>query len=259
MKYFVYDIESCIHKALLNKVLYAHDKLTDEEAYKKHLEELAKENREFVNPAFHQPIALAAIALDADFSISKIGLLGGDERTSANIVKSFWNIYNDRHPTLIDFNGKGFDIRLLELWAFKLGLTINSRHFAKFGARYRFAEDTHIDLSDFLSNFGAIRYRGGLNLFSKILGKPGKMDTHGSMVQELYELGEITRIEDYCLCDTMDTYFVFLRSRVMTGELTLGQEQTLVDKARHLMEIKNQEEGWFKEYLDNFGAWDPDF
>lgn len=259
MKYLVYDIETCIHKKLLNKVCYAHDGLTDEEAHKKELAELAKDNREFINPSFHQPVCLAAVAVAADFSITKIGLLGGDDRTTPNVVKSFWNIYNDHHPILVDFNGKGFDIRVLELWAFKLGLTINPRHFSKFGPRYRFAEDVHIDLSDFLSNFGAIRYKGGLNLFSKILGKPGKMDTHGSMVQELFEAGDLNRIEDYCLCDAMDTYFVFLRTRVMTGELSLKQEAYLVDKARHLLEIKNQEEGWFKEYLDNFGDWDPNF
>lgn len=256
-KYLVYDIETAIHKSLLNKVLYAGENLSDQEAYQKHTEELAKENRDFVNPSFHKPISIAAVALAEDFSIKRINLLGGVNRTTRSVVEAFWNIYNKNKPTLVDFNGKGFDVRVLELWAFQLGLPIDPRHFAQYGPRYRFSSD-HIDLHEFLTNHGAIRFRGGLNLFAKLLGKPGKLEITGNRVQALFEEGKLFEIEDYCLCDTMDTYFVFLRTRVMTGQLTLGREKELVEEAKKKLEEKRNEEGYFKVYLENFGEWVPE-
>ena len=49
---------------------------------------------------------------------------------------------------------------------------------------------------------------------AQLIGKPGKLQTRGSQVQELWEAGEHVRIDDYCACDALDTYFVFLRLRV---------------------------------------------
>lgn len=254
-KYLVYDTETVTNKALLNKVLYSEEGLSDEEAYKKHVEELAAEGRDFINPSFHKPISIAAIAVAEDFSISKINLLGGEKRTTQSIVSHFWDIYNKQRPVLVDFNGKGFDLRVLELWAFQLGIQIHPRHFEKFGTRYRFSDEHHIDLHEFLTNNGAIRFRGGLDLFSKLLGKPGKMSTKGEMVQELFEAGKHFEIDDYCLCDTMDTYFVFLRTRVMKGELSLDQEHALVTAARRQIEERHESENYFSAYLEHFGEW----
>lgn len=259
MRYLVYDIETCVDKKLLNKVVYPGEGLTDEEAFQEQLAELAKDNRDFINPAFHQPITLAAVAVKDDFSIQKIGLFGGESRTPRAIVQNFWEVYQNKLPTLVDFNGKGFDVRVLELWAFRLGITIGRDHYSKFGARYKFAEDKHLDLNDFLNNFGAIRLKGGLNLFSKILGKPGKTSTKGDMVQELYEKGEQFRIDDYCLGDAMDTYFVFLRTRVMTGDLTLEREQHLVEEAKEKITAMRDTQNYFHDYLKHFGEWSPEF
>lgn len=256
-KYLVYDIESITNKPLLKKVLYPNEAITDDEAYKRHMAELAEDNQQFVNAAFHKPVSLAAVAVKDDFSISRIGLLGGDKRTTASIVTAFWDVYNKNKPILVDYNGKGYDIRLMELWAFQMGITIDTRHFKQFGPRYRFSAD-HIDLQEFLNNYAAVRWKGGLDLFAKLLGKPGKMETKGHMVQELFEKGEMFQIDDYCLCDAMDTYFVFLRTRVMTGELTLDREHELVTDAGKLLEEKREKEGFFKPYLENFGKWMPE-
>lgn len=256
-RYLVYDIETVTHKPLLNRVLYPGLSKTDEQAYQDYLETL-DDDKKFVNPSFHRPISIAVLALAADFSISKIGLLGGKEKTVSQIVTDFWDIYNNNEPVLVDFNGKGFDLRVLELWAFHLGLQIHSRHFKKFGTRYKFNEENHIDLQDFLTNYNSIRFKGGLDLFSKILGKPGKMSTKGEMVQELFDQNRRFDIDNYCLSDVMDTYFVFLRTRVMMGLIDLKQEEDLVEQAyQKCLEMK-EEKGYFSEYLENFQKWQID-
>jgi hypothetical protein len=57
--------------------------------------------------------------------------------------------------------------------------------------------------------------------------------------------------------DTLDTYFVFLRTRVMTGELTLEQEHILVMRAKAWITQKVTQLPALQHYLDNWGDWDP--
>jgi len=255
-RYLVYDIETSIDKALLNQVLYPGLGLDDEAAYQAQLAELAEEDRTFINPAFHAPVCIAAVGLNPEFEILKIGVLGKDGKSPRALVEHFWETYNSQRPVLVDFNGKGFDIRVLELWAFRLGLTIHESHYGKFGPRYRFNEEHHLDLHEFLTNYGAIRWKGGLNLFSKILGKPGKMSTKGEMVQELFEAGDLFRIEDYCLGDAMDTYFIFLRTLVLRGVIDLARERALVEAAKIEMEKKRDGKGYLTQYLEAFRFWE---
>lgn len=97
-------------------------------------------------------------------------------------------------------------------------------------SRNRF-NGNHIDLHDWLSNFGAFRLSGGLNLLAKLLGKPGKMEISGDQIYAMFRAGQLREINDYCLCDTLDTYFVFLRTRVLLGELTAELEKVLTHRA----------------------------
>src|SRR5690606_5520804 len=99
------------------------------------------------------------------------------------------------------------------------------------------------------------RFTGGLNLASNLLGKPGKMDVQGYMVQDLYDAGELAKINDYCRCDVLDTYFVFLRTRVLIGQLSLEQEQQLVTETRHWLEANAAETPAFALYLENWADW----
>lgn len=257
-QYLVYDIESVIDKPLLNKVLYANKGLSDDEAYKVHVEELVKEKgSSFVNPSFHIPICVAVLAVNDDYTIQKMGLLGEEKKTTGAIVKHFWDMYNRGNFVLVDFNGRGYDMRLMELWAYRQGIPIHYKHFDKFGIRYRYSEDKHMDLQEVISNNMSIRYQGGLNLFAKLLGKPGKMETKGDQVQEMHEAGKLYEIEDYCLGDAMDTYFVFLRWKVVRGSISLEQERILVEKALEKMKAFSKEKGYLKEYIANFNFWEP--
>jgi 3'-5' exonuclease len=68
----------------------------------------------------------------------------------------------------------------------------------------------------------------------------------------LHREGRAREINDYCMFDTLDTYFVFLRTRVLTGELTLDHEKLLVARARAWLESKAGEMAAVKQYLDNW-------
>ena len=149
------------------------------------------------------------------------------------MVEHFWRGWEKyKQPTLVSFNGRTFDIPLLELSAFRFGLSIPgwfnlaAKSFEQHRNRYNL--DAHFDLQELLTNFGSTRFTGGLNLAANLLGKPGKMDVEGNMVQDMFDAGKLAEINDYCRCDVLDTYFVFLRTRVLLGEITLADEQRLI-------------------------------
>ena len=124
-------------------------------------------------------------------------------------------------------------------------------------SRNRYNSAAHIDLMELFSNFGALRMSGGLNLMANLIGKPGKTGLDGSQIQDLYDDGQVQQINDYCRCDALDTYFVFLRSRVVLGKVTLEEEQAIVDEAKAWIESKAAERPAFAHYLEHWGDWKP--
>jgi predicted PolB exonuclease-like 3'-5' exonuclease len=145
----------------------------------------------------------------------------------------------------------------MELAAFRYGLSVpawfnvDSKSFEQ--SRNRYNHDSHLDLQDLLTNFGAIRMSGGLNLLAHLIDKPAKSGIDGSQVQDLYYDGHVDQINDYCRCDVLDTYFVFLRSRVLLGRLSLQDEQVLTDLTRQMLTDQADEHPAYRHYLT---TWD---
>ena len=57
--------------------------------------------------------------------------------------------------------------------------------------------------------------------------------------------------------DTLDTYFVFLRTRILVGDLRLDQEKNLVARARDWLATQVAELPALGKYLDNWGDRQP--
>jgi hypothetical protein len=96
-----------------------------------------------------------------------------------------------------------------------------------------------------------------LNLLANLIGKPGKTGIDGSQIQDMHDRGEREAINDYCRCDVLDTYFVFLRSRVMLGKLSLDEEQQIVGEARRWLEEHAPGSPACAHYLEHWGDWQP--
>ncbi len=261
IKYLVFDIESVPDTRLIKMVKYPSLDIDEAEAVKKFQEEILVNSdgaSYFIPVTFQYPVAICVAKVKEDFSLAEIVLLDSPEYRPREMVRLFWHgvehIYGE--ASLVSFNGRGFDIPLLELMAYRYGVTVK-RHFRdKFGSRFRFGTK-HIDLHDWLSNYGAIKMQGGLNMLAKLLGKPGKMETTGDAVYDMFLEGKIKEINEYCVHDVLDTYFVFLRSRVILGELPLAREQALVAAAKEFITVNQEKMPAFKLYLKNWGDWDP--
>ena len=260
-KYLVFDVESVPDSRLINKVRYYDEKYSDEEAvevYKRYLLEQSGGTSDFIPATFQYPICVCIAKLREDFTLLDIVSLDEPRFRPREITRLFWlgieELYD--HASYITFNGRGFDIPLLEFMAYRYGIAAK-RHFKdKFAGRYRFGTK-HIDLQDFLSNFGAVRMNGGLDLLAKVIGKPGKMGVKGDDVYGLFLQGQKQTISDYCIHDVLDTYFVFLRSKVITREITLEREKDILNAAKEFMIENTGRIPAFKEYLENWTNFEP--
>jgi predicted PolB exonuclease-like 3'-5' exonuclease len=258
--YFVFDIESVADPVLVSKVHFG-GKVPPEEAVRKYRDELlAQNNSDFIPYTFQMPIAVVIAKVARDFSLLDLVVLDEPAFRPHEICSKFWRgwvAYN--RPTFVSFNGRGFDIPMLELAAFRYGISIPQWYAMETKTfdqpRYRYNTKVHIDLYDVLTNHGTTRFNGGLNLAASLLGKPGKMDTQGYMVQDMYDAGNLSEINAYCRCDVLDTYFVFLRTMVLVGNLPLSQEQELVKNTRNWIEQQSVAVPVYRQYLDNWGDW----
>jgi 3'-5' exonuclease len=249
--FLVMDSETIPDGRLVSVVKYPGQNLSPEFAIVKAQAEARMNNwnhSEFLPVTFQIPVAICVIRVGADFTIQAMKCLDAPLFRPSEIVKNFWSgmaLYNK--AKLITFNGRSFDLPLLEIAAFRYGYSARD-HFQNNRNRYYGS----IDLLDFFGNFGACRMEGGLNLLAKLIGKPGKTDVKGEDVYRLYLEGKLQEINDYCLCDTLDTYFVFLRTRILTGDITVEQEAALIAQAREFLESKIDDFPIIRTYL---GKW----
>ena len=260
-RYFIFDIESVADGKLVADVRYPGEGLSPVEAVARYRGELMERYKnDFIPYTFQMPVSVAVGKVTADFRLYELVTLDAPEYRPHMITNKFWRGWEAYdQPTLVTFNGRTFDLPLMELAAFRYGVSCPT-WFNLYGKsfeqpRNRFNIDAHLDLHDHLTNFGASRFTGGLNLAATLLGKPGKMEVQGSMVQDLYDEGKLAEINDYCRCDVLDTYFVFLRCSVMFGKLKLEDEQRLIDETREFLQREAEEVPAYQSYLEHWGDW----
>ncbi len=262
IKFLVFDSESVSDGGLISRVRYPGEGLSASEAVARYRAELlAKTGSDFVPYTYQIPVSMVVAKVASDYSLADIVALDEPEFRSHVITDLFWRGWEAyQRPTLVSFNGRSFDLPLLELAAFRYGLTtpawFNIADKSWEQNRSRYNTGAHLDLHDLLTNFGATRFSGGLNLAANLLGKPGKMDVQGDMVQDMYDQGRLAEINDYCRCDVLDTYFVFLRMSVLLGRLTLTREQELVGSTKAWITQRADECAAFARYLAGWGDWE---
>jgi predicted PolB exonuclease-like 3'-5' exonuclease len=260
--WFVFDVESVADGELISAVRYPGQELDAATAIATYRQELMERyDSDFIPYTWQIPVAVAVAKVDRRYRLIDVVTLDDPAWRPHVITENFWRgwlSYNK--PTLVSFNGRGFDLPLLELAAFRYGISapawfnLDDRAYDQRRNRYNLA--SHFDLQDFFSNFGATRLNGGLNLIATLIGKPGKMEITGDQVQDLFDEGKVAAINDYCRCDVLDTYFIFLRVSVLMGKLTLEEEAELVDEARGWLEKQCASVAGYSGYLSQWGHWE---
>jgi predicted PolB exonuclease-like 3'-5' exonuclease len=261
VRYLAFDIESVADGELIAKIRYPGEKLEPKTAIERYRQELRDQyDSDFVPYTFQLPVSVGVAKIGADYKLLDISVLDEPQFRPPVITQHFWRGWDKyRRPTLVSFNGRTFDLPLLELAAFRYGISVpgwfnvGAKSFEQYRNRYNL--DAHIDLQELLTNFGSTRFTGGLNLAANLLGKPGKMDIQGHMVQDMFYEGRVAEINDYCRCDVLDTYFVFLRTRVLFAEISLDEEQGLIAQAKAWLTARREQSEAYRSYLERWGDW----
>lgn len=259
--YLVFDCESVADRDLIAKVRFSGQDIDPHEAMEQYRSELiARTGSDFIPHTYQMPISVAVAKVDAKYRLLDLVVLDEPEYRPHIITENFWRGWDKYgQPTFVTFNGRSFDVPLMELAAFRFGISVpgwfrdQCRTWEQ--PRNRYNSSAHLDLQDLLVNYGATRFSGGLNLATQLVAKPGKMDVQGDMVQEMYDAGDLAGINDYCRCDVLDTYFVFLRTRVMTGKLALDEEEQLVADSKEWLIERADDSPAYQAYLERWNEW----
>jgi predicted PolB exonuclease-like 3'-5' exonuclease len=259
--FLVFDIETIADGELISRVRYPAAGLSAAAAVARYRAEMmAERGKDILPTTFMLPIALAIAKVDAGCRLLDLAVLDAPLYRPHEITKRFWQGWlHYGRPAFVTFNGRGYDIPVLELAAYRYGLSIpawfnvEARSFEQ--SRNRYNLESHFDMYDLFSNFGAAQVTGGLNLLANLIGKPGKNSVDGSKVQDMYDAGRVEEINDYCRCDVLDTYFVFLRSRVLLGKLSLEEEHVIVAETKQWLQQQAESSPAYRHYLEHWGDW----
>jgi hypothetical protein len=133
VKYIVYDIESVPDGQLIADVRYPDETLSPEEAIARYKQEISNNTdgrTDFIPATFQYPVSLAMALVDDSFLPVDIVVLDYPMGRALEITREFWQKveHECNQPVLVTFNGRGFDVPLMELMAYKFGLPLK-KHF----------------------------------------------------------------------------------------------------------------------------------
>jgi hypothetical protein len=221
MPFAVFDVETRVDKHLLNEVYFEGQQLSDGEAFDRYRDDLRnRRGSDFFPITLHLPISIAIGNVGDDYVLNSVESLSASDYSEEKLVREFWARAERFAGTMISFNGRRFDIPVLELAALRYGIAAPAHFADESPGRHRYSPARHLDLFDYLTNFGAVSLAGGMNLLLKMIGMPGKTGMDGSKVQEYFEAGRLEEIHRYCRSDVVQTYFLFLRTAQMRGQIT---------------------------------------
>jgi 3'-5' exonuclease len=263
IRYLIFDIETRVDKEFVKHIYDPEDCLTLEQAYDTARDQILKRSNQqsdFFPVPFHIPISIATLQADDNYRILSLGCLGADRFSESELVARFWQIF-ENSQTLVTFNGRGFDLPVLEIQALKHALSLG-RYFGADQGRNshrgsRYNDAFHIDLCDFLSNFGAVHPRNSLNLLSKLIGLPGKYTIEGEDVEYLHRQGRHKEINQYCITDVLQTYLLFLRVELLRGKLTKDAYYAAITAAREDLTQRASSAGNENFLMEFLHRWEP--
>ncbi|HEY4240239.1 MAG TPA: ribonuclease H-like domain-containing protein [Kofleriaceae bacterium] len=178
----------------------------------------------FPPPWAHRIVVIGCLWLDHGYQLKRIGVIGDpasdagtpDER-ERGLLEDFSRFVGKARPILVTYNGRSFDLPVIALRALCHAVPLGWYYREK-DMRYRFSEEGHLDLCDWLADHGAAR-AGKLDALARLIGLPGKVGVDGSQVEGLYNAGQLELVQKYCLADVAQTALLFLRFRLLQAQL----------------------------------------
>ncbi len=179
-------------------------------------------------PLHLQKVVAIACAM-RDAAGIRVWSIGDAADPEPELIRRFVDGIEKYTPQLVSWNGGGFDLPVLNHRALIHGITASrywdwgddDREF-KFNNYLARFHTRHLDLMDVIAQYQP-RASAGLDAIARLCGFPGKLGMDGSEVGAAVAAGRIDDVRSYCECDTLNTYLVYLRFRLMRGEVDAGE------------------------------------
>jgi predicted PolB exonuclease-like 3'-5' exonuclease len=221
---FAFDIET-IPDVEFGRRLHGLEGLSDKQVgYVMQTRQREQTGSEFLSLEQHRIVAISVAMRTRDGF--KVWSLGEVDSPEDELVRRFYDGLERYSPTLVSWNGAGFDLPVLHYRAMRHGIQAHrywemgdedpSFRWNNYLSRYHWR---HVDLMDVLSGFQG-RGRVSLDNMAQLLGLPGKPGMSGEGVWEAHLAGDTAAIRNYCETDVINTYLIYLRFELMRGHLT---------------------------------------
>jgi predicted PolB exonuclease-like 3'-5' exonuclease len=221
---FVFDIET-VPDVESGRRLHDLNGLTDKEVadimFHKRRQETG--GSDFLRLHLQRVVAISAVFRSGDGV--KVWSLGEKDSDEKELIQRFFDGIEKFSPTLVSWNGAGFDLPVLHYRALLHGVRAprywetgeHDQSFKWNNYLSRF-HSRHTDLMDVVAGYQP-RANAPLDQIATMLGFPGKMGMDGSKVWDAFRNGDIGGIRDYCETDVLNTYLVYLRFELIRGNL----------------------------------------
>ena len=240
--FFAFDVET-VPDVEAGRRLYGLEGLDDPSTAKAmHHQRMQESGRDFLRLYLHRVVAISGVlrrrTSSGENADIRIWSLGAPDASESELVGAFFRLVEQRAPTLVTWNGGGFDLPVLVYRALHHGVGAG-RYFENRDGEFRFNNylnryhERHTDLMDVFAGHQA-RAAAPLDELARFLGLPGKVGMLGKDVEGRYFAGEIDAIRAYCEGDALLTWLIFLRFDRIRGRLDdagLAHELALVREA----------------------------
>ena len=252
MSVLVFDIETVPDTEAGRELYHLHDLSNQDIAQAMfNIRRQKTGGSEFLPHHLQRIVAISAVFSSPDQL--NVWSLGNVDSSEAELIQRFFDGIDKFSPTLVSWNGGGFDLPVLHYRALKHRIQAHrywetgdeDRDFKwnNYLSRYH---SRHTDVMDILALYTG-RANAPLDEISTLLGYPGKMGMSGAKVWDEFCDGNVQGIRDYCETDVLNTYLVYLRYQLMRGHL--DQDALIVEENRLLEWLQNREENHFSEFL----------
>lgn len=254
MNIFVFDIET-IPDVETGRLLNEFEGLSDEDVVTAMEHLRYQQTGNTFQPLYLQKVvAISAVFRHGDKLT--VWSLGDEQADEKEIIQRFFDGIDRFTPTIVSWNGSGFDLPVLHYRAMKHNIAApkywdtgemdSQFKWNNYISRYH---SRHLDLMDVIASYNP-RANAPLDKIASMLGYPGKMGMSGAKVWETYHQGNLKAIRDYCETDVLNTYLVYLRFEVMRGNISQQDLEAEEQKLRDYLASENQPH--FNEFLE---AW----
>jgi predicted PolB exonuclease-like 3'-5' exonuclease len=226
----------------------------------------AEDPRPFLKTALCRVVSIAVVvrqrAENGRINLKIYSVPNGDEGAlpEAQLIERFLKGVGTDGPQLVGFNSFNSDLNIIVQRAVANGL--QSARFCKRPAKpwddepdyFSRQNEYSIDLQAELSAWG--KGTPSLHEMATACGIPGKIDTDGTAVADLWSAGDVHRIVQYNQCDAITTYLLWLRLAHFAGHISSEQYREEQEQLERLLRDLSAKPGneHFERYLSEWGA-----